>query len=220
MGAKTCMLIYSDGNVAEILKSKPKLDRIAANKLAVRFFKHDEPASIEDGNLMENANPRDGRIYVGSYPGLAIVASSEVGGDYPSKLDKRFIAAAGAGTVYLHAMHSVVDWFAYGIWKNGQLVRSLSVAPDGGIFENIGNPLPFEEPYWSGKHPVEVDPGESPYPLPFHPLELGEAMLRSQFGFNYEGEWMKDDPDLENIILAGYEVKPRTILGRIIGWFS
>jgi hypothetical protein len=51
-------------------------------------------------------------------------------------------------------MHSVVDWFAYAIWANGKLLRSLSLSPVSGILENIGQRLPFEEPYWSGEHPA------------------------------------------------------------------
>ncbi|WP_165949437.1 DUF6928 family protein [Kribbella turkmenica] len=41
------------------------------------------------------------------------------------------------------------------------------LAPDDGVLENLGEPLPFERPYWAGEHPVEVD--EEPYPLEFHP---------------------------------------------------
>jgi hypothetical protein len=84
-------------------------------------------------------------------------------------------------------MHSVVDWFAYAQWIDGKLVRSLSLSPDSGVLENTGPKMLFEEPYWAGEHPVEVDEGEAPYPLPFHPLELGEAALESLFGYHLEG---------------------------------
>ncbi len=87
--------------------------------------------------------------------------------------------------MYLHAMHSVVDWFAYAQWTNGELVRSLSVSPDNGVIEEIGQRLPFEEPFWSGQQPA-TDDAEG-YPLPFHPLELGEAALKELFGYQLEG---------------------------------
>jgi hypothetical protein len=35
-------------------------------------------------------------------------------------------------------MHSVVDWFAYAVWIDGQLRRSLSLSPDSGIMEIVG----------------------------------------------------------------------------------
>jgi|GEM_PF-5916329 len=41
--------------------------------------------------------------------------------------------------------------------------------------------LPFEEPFWSGKHPLTDDPEEH-YPLPF-----GEAALEDFFGYQLEG---------------------------------
>lgn len=34
-------------------------------------------------------------------------------------------------------------------------------------------------------------------------------MLQALFGFNYEREVEADDPDLEEIVLAGYAVLPR-----------
>ena len=56
------------------------------------------------------------------------------------------------------------------------------------MIEDIGERLAFELPYWDGEHPA-VDPEEEPdgYPLPFHPLELGEQALREFFGFQLEG---------------------------------
>jgi hypothetical protein len=107
-------------------------------------------------------------------------------------------------------MHSVVDWFAYAVWAgDGTLRRSLSLAPDHGIMENIGNPLTFEEPYWAGECPLDIDEEDDdmpPYPFPFHPLELAEDALRVLFGFNYEGVYRDDDPDLEDIVLMGFTI--------------
>jgi hypothetical protein len=65
------------------------------------------------------------------------------------------------------------------------------LSPDDDIIEDIGVRLPFEESYWNGEHPAE-DPDEElaeeeRYPLPFHPLELGEAALREFFGYQLEG---------------------------------
>jgi hypothetical protein len=107
-------------------------------------------------------------------------------------------------------MHSVVDWFAFGIWNgDGSLRRSLSLSPDSGVIENLGTPLAFEAAYWAGEKAVEVDGGESPYSLPFHPLELAEDTLRNLFGFNYEGPYLNDDPDLDDVVLAGFALVAR-----------
>ena len=97
------------------------------------------------------------------------MAAKEFGLDHPSKLPTQFLAHGTAGNVYLHAMHSVVDWFAYAHLSAGKLVRSLSVSPDSGVLEDLGPRPAFELPYWSGQHPA-VDPqavldGEEAYPL-------------------------------------------------------
>ncbi len=61
----------------------------------------------------------------------------------------------------------------------------MSLSPDSGIIENIGNKLSFEIPYWNGEHPA-VDP-EDGYPFKFHSLELGEAALKYFFSYVLEG---------------------------------
>jgi hypothetical protein len=184
VGAKTWMLVYANGNVAEALKGSPPLDRRVTLQLARSLFPKEKLEPIGDGDLSYTCPP-DEELHIGCFPGVSILAAREFGIDYPSKLPVRFISAGGAGTVYLHAMHSVVDWFACAQWTAGKLVRSLSVSPDSGILEDIGPRLPFEEPYWSGQHPA-TDDGED-YAFPFHPLELGEAALKQFFGYQLEG---------------------------------
>jgi hypothetical protein len=209
MGAKTWMLLYADGDVASVLRSHPQPDRDASRAVLERLHPAARLIPIDDGDLAESADPRDGKVYAGVYPGLTVVTTEDVALDHPSRLPQRFVDEARGRTLYLHAMHSVVDWLAYAIWEDGVLRRSLSLAPEDGIIENIGEPLDFEKPYWAGEHPVFADDediaeDEPPYPFVFHPLELGEAALRSLFGFNYEGWIQDDDPDLFEIALAGY----------------
>ncbi|WBQ06543.1 DUF6928 family protein [Kribbella sp. CA-293567] len=207
MGAKDWMLLYADGNVAEVLRAHPEPDRVATRALVERLHPGAQLTELADGDLSQNANPPDGLVYAAVFPGLTIVCTGEVALDRPSTLPAKYLAEAGGRTVYLHAMHSVVDWFAYAVWTpDGKLRRSLSLAPDGGVFENLGDPLPFEQTYWAGEHALEAD-DDDPYPLPFHPLELAEDALRTLFGFNYEGYLLDGDPDLESIVLAGYQLR-------------
>lgn len=103
---------------------------------------------------------------------------------------------------------------AFAVWDDGKLVRSLSLSPDSGIIEDIGERLPFELPYWEGRQPVEPFPpfeDEDPYPLPFHPLELGERALLEFFGFYVEGSSDEDDApepavDIWDVELHGFRV--------------
>jgi hypothetical protein len=183
VGAKTWMLVYADENAVAALRGGHQLDRDATLQLAKSLFPKDKLALIGEGDLSYTCPPDD-ELHAGCFPNVSVLAAKEFGIDYPSKLPVSFIR--GRGTVYLHAMHSVVDWFAFAQWTNGQLVRSLSLSPDSGILEDIGQRLPFEEPFWSGEHPA-TDDDRNDYPFPFHPLELGEAALKEFFGYQLEG---------------------------------
>ncbi len=186
MGAKTWMLVYSDADAREALSRHPALDRDRTLELARKLFPRETLQPIGDADLSYTCPP-DYELCIGCFRGVSVVAAAEFGIDYPSKLEPRFIAQGSEGTTSLHAMHTVVDWFAFARWIDGQLVRSLSLSPDSGILENIGSRLPFEEPFWSGEHPAVDDEEDSGYPFPFHPLELGEAALSALFGFHLEG---------------------------------
>lgn len=187
MGAKTWMLVYSNGDAKRCLASRPQLDRARTEQLARKIFPGERLKAQSDGAL-EYTCPADNEILIGCFPGVSVVAASEFGIDYPSRLPMRFVSAGGYGTVTLHAMHSVVAWFAFAQWKNGRLIRSLSLSPDSGILEDVGTRYPFEIPYWSGEHPVETEDEECTYPFPFHPLDLGEAALAEFFGYQLEGD--------------------------------
>jgi hypothetical protein len=210
MGAKTWMLVYGAGDVGQALRDSPTLDRDATRALVARLHPRHQITELEDGTLLENANPAEGRVYAGCFTGVTVVCTEEAALDHPSRLDGRFLGVADGRTVYLHAMHSVVDWFAYAIWSGGKLTRALSLSPDSGILENVGQPLPFEAAYWAGQRSLAREPDAPPYALPFHPLELAEDALRALFGFNYEGVTTPGDPDLESIPLAGFAIKKRS----------
>ncbi|MCC6358011.1 MAG: hypothetical protein IT450_04655 [Phycisphaerales bacterium] len=206
MGAKTWMLVYSTDDPCDVLASQPVLDRAQSERFAQTLFPGQRLKAVDDGDLCWTA-PDENELLVGCFPGVSIVAATEFGIDYPSQLDQRFIKAGGKGLVYLHAMHSVVDWFAFAIWENGKLIRSLSLSPDSGILEDIGTRCEFEEPYWSGEFPA-VEPGEDDdpvdYPIPFHPLELAEAALLALLGYQIEGPAGNSRFDPETISLMRF----------------
>jgi len=105
--------------------------------------------------------------------------------DYPSQLPARYHGPGAGRRMILHAFNSVVDWFAYAIWQDGVLLRSLSLSLyTGGVIEDIGTPLPFEVPFWADGRPARPEPGKpTPFELPFHPFRLSEAALRALMGF-------------------------------------
>lgn len=205
MGAKTWMLVYASENVADVLKSRPAIDRDASTALAKKLFPQHELMPLADGTL-SFACPPDDEVMVACFPGIAVVAAAEFGIDYPSKLPKQYLDPGAHGMVYLHAMHSVVDWFAFAVWKGGSLQRALSLSPDNGIMENVGSKLAFELAYWEGNHPaVDPEDEEDTYPFPFHPLDLGEAALANLFGYVLEGEINPNLLDPEQLPLMRFK---------------
>ena len=214
MGAKTGILAYASGSVVEVLRSRPtEAGREAAESVLRRLHPDwsvsDAGVSPLVSDLCDAVYPPEDTAYVSSFPDLEIVCDQRFMLDYPSRLPQRLLEAANGRAVILHAMHSVVDWLAFAIWIDGELVRSLSISPDGGIQENIGEPLSFEAPFWGGEHPVERTPGwpnQDPYPLLFHPLELGEEALRSLFGFVLEGFPDPEDVDASEFPAHGFRL--------------
>lgn len=218
MGAKDWFVLYSDPgvDVASVLAGGAALDRDATDDLVRRLFPDHTVTPTEDRSLGGGLNPGDDEVLAAVWPGAAIVCTAEAAVDLPSQLDPRFLREGAGRVVRSHAMHSVVDWSAYGVWDpNGRLVRALSVNGDDQVIEEVGERPAFEAPFWAGEHrATEYDD----YPLPFHPLELGEAALHSQFGFvleGYSGMDLEGLVDVDDVPLVRYRLKapPRR------GWF-
>ncbi|MFE0632258.1 DUF6928 family protein [Streptomyces sp. NPDC058864] len=208
MGAKTGLLVYADGDVPDLLRQVDTADPRRTSAMMARLYPGREFEETEGLNLCEGVYPPDGTVYAGAWPGVEVVCDREVMVDFPSRLPEHLVAAGAGRRLVLHAMHSVVGWCAFAVWEDGHLVRSLSLSPEDGIIEDIGEPLPFERPYWAGERPAEIVPwpGEEdePYPLPFHPLEFGEQALRALCGFVIEGRPRADDVDAMDIGLHGF----------------
>ncbi|MFB7331260.1 hypothetical protein ACFC00_06400 [Streptomyces adustus] len=211
MGAKTGFLVYADGDVPGLLREVGTADLERTADMMRRLYPDWEIEASEGSNLWSGVYPPEGTAYAASWPGVEVIGDQRVMIDAPSQLPEHLVAASAGRRLVLHAMHSVVDWLAFAVWEEGRLVRSLSLSPDSGIIENIGEPLPFELPYWAGDRPADVipwpDEDEEPYPLPFHPLELGEEALRALCGFVREGRPAPNDIDADNIRLHGFRVR-------------
>ncbi|MEU6599296.1 DUF6928 family protein [Streptomyces flaveolus] len=211
MGAKTGLLVYSDGDAPELLRQVDAADLDRTTAMMRRLYPGWKIEECEGSHLWDGAYPPEGTAYAASWPGVDVISDQRVMIDAPSQLSEELVAASAGRRLVLHAMHSVVDWLAFAIWEDGRLVRSLSLSPDSGIIENIGEPLPFELPYWAGDRPADFVPWpgeeEEPYALPFHPLDMGEDALRALCGFIQEGRPQPDDVDAEAIALYGFHVR-------------
>ena len=166
---KTALLASADGDIRPVLASATASELAEAEALVRRIHPGYLVESIGGGTLGDDPYPPDDITYATVLPGAELLCDGRVLLDRPSDLPEHLLALGAGRRIIMHCMHSVVDWLAFAIWEDGNLIRSLSLSPDSGIMENIGDPYEFELPYWAGEHPVEP-----PYPLPFHPLVLGE----------------------------------------------
>jgi len=205
MGWKTTILMACDGDPASCLRAPGESDPAATADLIARAYPGWTATAAAGESLHQAAYPPEGIAYAGSFGSADIVCDQEFMLGHPSQLPPHLVALGQRRTLVLHTMHSVVDFFAYALWADGTLVRSLSMAlggPRPGIMENIGAPLAFEEPYWAGDHPI----GEE-YPLPFYPLDLAEPpAMRALFGFSLSGHAQPGEIDPGSIRLGGFTV--------------
>jgi hypothetical protein len=209
MGAKTALLAFTNGDIRPALRGATRSDLAEAEAFVRQAHPGYAVEAIGEGTLDEGVYPPDDAAYATILAGAELIGDQRFMLDRPSELPGHLVAMGGGRRIILHAMHSVVDWLAFAVWEDGTLIRSLSLSPDGGIEENIGDPYDFELPYWAGQHPVEPMPGwpnQEPYPLPFHPLELGEDALRALFGFILEGYPSPDDIEPENVHMHQFRV--------------
>jgi hypothetical protein len=210
MGAKTALLAFTEGDLPPALWGAVRADPAETLALVREVHPDYEVTPIDDGVLGDDTYPPDDISYATVLAGAELFCDRRLVYDPPSQLPARLLRAAGDRRIIMHGMHSVSDWLCFAVWEDGSLVRSLSVSPDSGIVENIGEPYDFERPYWAGERPVESALSEDPYPLPFHRLDLGEDALRALFGFILEGLPDPDDIVPHDVPLRGFRVADPT----------
>ena len=209
MGFKSSLLVYSSGEPADLLRQPAAPDPAQAGALvAATHPGWTGTGGPADGSLADCIHPPEGSVYAGCLPGIDILCDQDVMVDYPSQLPAQYHGPGAGRRMILHAFHSVTDWFAYAIWQDGVLLRSLSLRLyTGGVIEDIGTPLPFEAPFWADGRPARPEPGKpTPFPLPFHPFRLSEAALSALLGFTQSGRPAESDVDAEAVTLLGFEV--------------
>jgi hypothetical protein len=208
MGAKTGLLVFADRDIRTALRAASVPDIEVTTALVQRVHPGYTVDYHSPGNLGDDVYPTYDMTYAAAWGGVDLVCDRRFTevllSDLPPHLAQ---LCAARRTTILHTMHSISDYVSFAVWEHGTLVRALALSPAKGIVENIGEPLDFERPYWSGHHPVPTHgPDEEPYPFPFHPLDLGEAALRAFFGFILEGHRQPDDLDPYHVPLHGFRV--------------
>jgi uncharacterized protein DUF6928 len=203
MGAKAGILALGDGDFAESLRRSPTADIERTAALVAGIYPGYQVEPGRGWPLADSTCPDDDIVYALDAPGIGILCDRRFILGKPSELPAHVLDLAAGGTVTLCAMHSVDDSFAYAVWRDGELMRSLSVSLVEQIVEDIGPPLEFERPFWaSGRAFAESHPGA----LGFHPLDLAQQAMRFLFGFALEGRPEPGDVDAGRIDMLGYRV--------------
>ncbi|MDG6102385.1 hypothetical protein Daura_43340 [Dactylosporangium aurantiacum] len=188
MAFNDTLVVSSDGNPIDVLRACPVLDKPAARLLAERLFPGAALEEIGDLLLADALDPPRDVVYVGCYAGLDLVSSWTLTPQRPSQLDPVVHAATGRRQTLLHAAHGDAAWCSFGLWRDGALVRALSVCTDPGVLEDTGERLPFEAD------------------APHDPAGLGDRALQALMGFSCAGHDRLDDVDPELIPVVAYRV--------------
>ncbi|MFI1423176.1 DUF6928 family protein [Streptomyces sp. NPDC020731] len=183
MGSKAAVAVFTDADPKKAFRNIEVIDYAKSKHLAEMAL---GVALRETGlSALDLAVwPDSGSVCAASLPEFEIICSRKLARYRPSELTEWISRLAGGRDAYAVFMHSVEDWGAFAVWSGDHLLRSLSVNPDSGIIEDVGERLPFEVPFWEGEHSVR---DEASYGLPFHPIDFGNEALREFFGFILEG---------------------------------
>src|SRR6476660_2031311 len=149
MGAKTALLAFVDGDIRLALTGAARAERSEAEEFVRQI--HPGYLVVPDGDttLGFGTHPPDDVTNVTLLAGAQLLCDGRLVFDQPTELPSHLLAMGAGRRIIMHGMHSVVDWLCFAVWEDGRLVRSLSLSPDDGIVENIGEPFDFEQPYWA-----------------------------------------------------------------------
>ena len=222
MGMKCNLLAFSPGLPRDDLAAHAPASRDEARRAAEALLPERVGAPLREGSLLEDSLPLDDELFVGVF-GPTVVLASE---DFEAFAHLARAGDARGRTAYHVMMHSVSDAAGITVCDAGGAVRRevvLGADMDRAEVEAglVGEPLPFERPFWAGERPLDLLPGEEADPddLPFWPMDFGEEALRWAFGFVGEGDPRPDDLDGFAIPVHGFELLParRSLWKRLRG---
>lgn len=152
----------------------------------------------------------DGTVFVGSFPGVTVVCSTDLAFRRPSSLPDSTVHTLACEHTYLIVSDAPGSWGAFGAWHRGTPRRAFGAGAVE-FFEDDGLPFLWERPFWSGEYPIRWPAGVPPHPqaLPFHPRRLVEAANAAWLGFRYVG-CLDDEPRPEEIEVWAFTLRDPT----------
>ncbi len=197
MGYKASLVIINQ------LSDKPQVQL-----LEQLGFTRVKPAAAKQ--MGEVLMPRDGKIYLGTFNNCTLLCveglATELIEDNNQYALQSFAAAFPGAEVCALALHSVVNYWAYAVIKDGVVIRARAGSADGGTHLDTGESLVAEATLLS-KATLNAD-SQRTYMLDGFDEPLTEDAVGEEFVFALMYHYLNDSVDvygpLRNLKLQGY----------------
>jgi len=167
------------------LAGYPANDSYAARDVVERVGLAEDFEFAEASTLEFGMYPEADQLFVGAYPGGAVLCRWELLEpllDRPDSEDtRRFVEAFPGAQILVLSLHSVTTYAAWAVYEGGECLR-LRASADGEVMQDLGDPLPEEVPLW--ERAVERN-GQFFWEEEFEgePYELDEISMGEEFVF-------------------------------------
>lgn len=173
----TCWYVTT-ANPEAIISAQPKADRGFGRKLLAQLNPTWPITPIGQFALNRSAQASRNEFYIAGFPGLSIVQTTlEV--TQPSELPQYLIKAVPAAEVFAFITNESTGFGGFAHWKGGSIKRSFAARRER-VYEDLGLPEPFEQPYWAGERAEPI----GGIALPFEPMDLVTEAQRTWLGFD------------------------------------
>ncbi|MFF0630951.1 DUF6928 family protein [Nocardia sp. NPDC004151] len=193
-----------------VLRAQPGPDPDAAFALARQLNPDRDVVPAASGSMKVWAGPDPESVYIGCYPGVTVVCSTQAALPRPTRLPELLVRPLASEQTYLISYDLSLGWGAFAHWERGEFRRSFS-ATRVNILEDEGMPRVWERPYWAGEHPIVLTPGEllDPQLLPFDPPGFADAANEQWLGFRYRGHTSANALTPDHIEVCGFSLYPK-----------
>lgn len=183
---------------AAVLSAEPKADRGFGRKYLALMDPTWPIAVFGQFPLNRSVAVSKGEFYIAGYPGITIVQTLVSDMTVLSELSPKLLNSVTARDVYAFAENTDTGFGGIAHWREGKIRRSFCARRDR-VYEDIGLPEAFENPFWSGERATGPKRGID---LPFDPIDLVHEADVHWLGVDISAE----GPDLS---VVGYAIDGR-----------
>lgn len=169
---------------AAIIATHPRADRGFGRKLLAQLNPRWPITVIGQFDLNRSAPASESEYYIAGFPGVSVLQTYLPEATRLTELPSFLLEALPAENVYAFVRNTETSLGGFAHWRKGKLRRSFSAKLQR-VYEDIGLPEPFEQPYWAGEHKGEQT--GSSIALPFNPIDLVNAAELHWTGYSHRG---------------------------------